>query len=168
METSPVSCWHHQPCPTSDNKALLPLPVTHAFLFQSSLSGHPFLSSNPGSRSLPGLSCCGFTEFGEHLHYFGIHGNNTLKGTNISFNQRRFNFMICRDKTFSTQIHTGFKRWAISRQQLIVMIDQCYCWKKLYPFNFENYLHSIYTDSCILLKENKKQLNNRYFHLCGY
>lgn len=140
------------------DKALLPLPLTHGFLFQSSLSGHPSLSTTLGSRSLPGLSCCGFTDFGEHLHALGSMGTTHWKALTVHSNNKDSTPWFAGDKTFSTQIHAGFRRWAISHQQFVVMFDQCYCSKKLYPFNFENHLHSIYTDSLSFSRRIKSTL----------
>lgn len=124
----PPLCWHG-----SSSSACYPMDfyfrpvcqVTHLF------SWKPFLKTL-GSRSLPGLSCHSFTDFSEHFHCLGIHRNNTSKPTETSIHQPRFNLMICWAKTFPTQCHAGFKRWAISHQQFVAMVNCCCYSKKLY------------------------------------
>lgn len=170
----PVLCRHHQPHPTPLLTwlfflCLLPMDfyfrpvrqVTHLF------SWKPFLKTL-GSRSLPGLSWHSFTDFSEHFHCLGIHRNNTSKPTETSIHQPRFNLMICWAKTFPTQCHAGFKRWqsvtsSLSQWLIAVAIQRsCTC------LIFESHLHSVSTDSRIVLKEDKKYLNNSSFHLWWY
>lgn len=159
MENSPVSCWHYQPCPTPLLTRLFflcLLPMDFYFRAVCQVT-HLFLQTL-GSRSLPGLSCCGFTDFGEHLHALGSMGTTHWKALTVHSNNKDSTPWFAGDKTFSTQIHAGFRRWAISHQQFVVMFDQCYCSKKLYPFNFENHLHSIYTDSLSFSRRIKSTL----------